>query len=116
MVGSVALAAAALDEFARVPFYHTSAVAALLACGGSLTLRLCGRRRVVGLGISAATATPATAPQLLHAARTSGGAVDRPEVEAALRKVHSVAWGFPGRARATSPLKQEACVNYESRR
>lgn len=110
----VAAVAAALDEFARLPFYHTATAAALLSCVGSLVVLLRARRRPAELGhLLGGLTRPA---QLWPRARGTRGGVTRPEVESALRKIHSVAWDFPARARAVGPLKEEECINYESRR
>lgn len=109
----VALTAAVLDEFARVPFYHSLTLAAVLAWGGTLIMLVRGRRGAVGLVLLAGLARTRPLRPRTQGARVT---VRQPGAQAALRKVHSVVWGFPARRLAAGPHKQEAHVNYESRR
>src|SRR5215211_7320450 len=91
VVGLVGAAAAALDEFARLPFYHVLAAAAALACAGSLTALLRGQYRPVRLGRGLLRA----APSALRVPRDAAPEVSN--VGAAPRKIHSVSWDFPVR-------------------
>lgn len=109
VVGFVGAAAAALDEFARLPFYHVMAAAAALACVGSLTVLLRGQYRPASLVRGLLRLVPSG----LRVPRDATPTV--PNVGAALQKTHSVSWDFPVGTPAAGPVKQEASVNYEIR-
>jgi hypothetical protein len=126
---SVFAAVAALDEFARIPFYRTLPVAAgLINSAWLLMFARRTRRMRFGMGLVARLAQSAsrlfTFPRLAfsrtwHNRRTRTTAPgDRKapntpsveEIEAALRKVHSIAWGFPLRIRS---VRKEERLNDE---
>lgn len=116
--GLILVLAAALDQFARLPFYHTLLAAALAADAATLVVawrregRLGAAFEAVRSRMGAvrpawlrwparhSTRAPRTAPvaPTPSAARQVRTPSTR-EINEALRKVHSVAWGFPNRRR-----------------
>jgi hypothetical protein len=129
----VLAAIAAADELALLPFYHTLPISALLVNGTWLffLLRKRGRVDIVSspftkLALKAAAFF--TRPLRLRAmqpqypsrsassrAHNAGYRRGSPqEIQAALRKVHSVAWGFPRRTLIVSPMNQKEHANDEA--
>jgi hypothetical protein len=107
---------AVLDQFARLPFYHTLMVVAAAADAGAVLAawRMWGRggaafaalRSRVSAGgsfrfswraprFARAPSDEAARPSLAQHAREPSAR----EISEAMRKVHSVAWGFPNRRR-----------------
>jgi len=129
-------AVATLDELARVPFYNTLPVVAILMNSVSMLLFFRKRGRIEFA--NRAFARLASVPAMLFKkpafvfggfrqqqnspsqsnAEINNGSRRMPslqEIEAALRKVHSVAWGFPSHNRLANPINQEEQVNDETR-
>lgn len=125
---------AVLDEILRLPFYRSIPAGALLINSAILFLLL--RPKSVTMvfeqvrGWSAADLfRPSTifAPRDYEGKRTHGSldqvlpdrsSVRIPsaqEIETALKKVHSVAWGFPVSDRSGGSVGQEESINYEAR-
>jgi hypothetical protein len=124
-----------LDEFARLPFYNTTMMAALLTAGVSLIMILRTQGRVLA-SIRSGAATAKGGRWLLRRLglpRRSDAATVRPntdngfrgqrsrqpsprEVEIAMRKVHSTVWGFPAYSHVIDPMKEEARINHEIHR
>jgi hypothetical protein len=134
LVFGIFAAIAALDEFVRLPFYHTLTVATLLMNAGWLYLVFGQRIRLETYIRPFARLTSTAAgllgrlgsaqPQFSHAssdARTQNARSRRSkrpsqeEIETALGKIHSVAWGFPTQSRVVDSINQEAQTNHETR-
>jgi hypothetical protein len=128
-------AVATLDELARIPFYNTLPVIAILMNSASLLLFFRKRGRIEFANrIFARLASifemllkrPAfvfgSSRQQQNSLRHSDIEKNKDtwrepslkEIEAALRKVHSVAWGFPTYNPLTNPINQEEQVNDET--
>ena len=118
---------AAFDELALLPFYHTLPLSALLVNGTWLffLLRRRGRVGIVSSPFARLASRVAafftlpfrlrmSQPQYTSRSASSGArnaAYRRgspQEIQVALRKVHSVAWGFPRGTPIVSPMKEQA--------
>lgn len=127
---------AALDEIARLPFYDTLPVAACLvnATAWLLLWRRSERRdvplpRLSGLAercrdlfrrparaSGSEGQSVASYRRLVVTKQNGAGPVPpRPEVKTALRKIHSVAWGYPAKRRAGNAFMEEVELNHEAR-
>lgn len=131
-LGGIAL----LDEFARLPFYNTLPVVALLV-NGTLPLLLWHNKKhiqVLELGYQRvafpnrisfrwpasiftndrrerSTETPSVRETEIRRMRMPSAR----EIEIALGKIHSIAWGFPLSKRTVNLLGQEERSNHEAR-
>jgi hypothetical protein len=127
--GLIFVAIAALDEFARLPFYDTLPVAAL-AVNASAIIVLCQKRADLQVvdrlrAQFASTGTRlysrrANRPETTFNQNVTGSAgrlsPSEQDIEAALGKVHSVAWGYPAKNVTINVRTGEAVANHEARR
>ena len=136
LLGAFALIAS-LDEFARLPFYYTLPLVALIVNSAAVVVLW---RRSAAIGewkqvysiIEPHNRRTRVQPAQNVAGNTnqgsSAGTVGREEVkqnwpvgspreiEAALAKVHAIAWGFPVTKRTVNPIGPEYHSNYEAHR
>jgi hypothetical protein len=128
---------ASLDEFARLPFYYTLPLLALIV-NSTVAIVLWQRRPAVanwqqaysifavrrrGQAVQAEpsvagnTAQASTAdPVGQESVRQEWPVGSAQEIEAALAKVHAIAWGFPVTKRTVNPIDPDYRSNYEAHR
>lgn len=128
---------ATLDEFVRLPFYYTLPLLALIV-NSAVGIILWQRRprvanwqqaysifalrrpgqtvqpqpSVAGNTVQASTADPVGRESV----RQEWPVGSPQEIEAALAKVHAIAWGFPVTKRTVNPIDPNYRSNYEAHR
>jgi hypothetical protein len=124
--GIIFAAIAALDEFARLPFYDTLPVSALAVNASAIIVLflkranfqvvdlLCAQFASTGTRLYSRRANrPETTFTQNVTRRVSRRIPSEQDIKAALGKVHSVAWGYPV---TISVRTGEAVANHEARR
>jgi hypothetical protein len=124
---------AALDELARLPFYHTLPVACVLVNAAWLLLLFHnkGHIRIVSRTLARLVSTSATLfrqhlgsdgtqqPSYRNSSHLGEGNSNQSpsaeSIEAALQKIHSVVWSFPGRNSFVTKAMRAEGVSDEAR-
>lgn len=126
--GFVFAVIAALDELARLPFYDTLPVAALVV-NASAIIVLCVKRANLKMPDRLQAQFASTGARLYsrranrpettftpNATHRAGGRIpSEQDIKEAMGKVHSVAWGYPTKNVSISLTTQEAVANHEAR-